>query len=61
MDFAEFRLPWGKRHALIMALDHSGHKRLQYYERQAMGLVMLGLEERSAISAVCPPRSWSTR
>jgi transposase len=44
MDFAEFRLPWGKRHALIVVLGYSRHMWLQYYERQTMAVVMQGLE-----------------
>ena len=35
MDFADFRLPWGKRHALIVVLG---------YSRQTMRVVMRGLE-----------------
>ena len=44
VDFAEFRLPWGKRHALIVVLGYSRLLWLQYYERQTMSVVMQGLE-----------------
>ncbi len=44
VDFAEFRLPWGKRHALIVVLGYSRYMWLQYYERQTMVAVMRGLE-----------------
>ena len=44
VDFAEFRLPWGKRHALIVVLGYSRYMWLQYCERQTMAVVMRGLE-----------------
>ena len=44
VDFAEFRLPWGKRYALIVVLGYSRYMWLQYYERQTMAVVMRGLE-----------------
>ncbi len=44
MDFAEFRLPWGKRHALIVVLGYCRHMWLRFYERQTMAVVMRGLE-----------------
>ena len=44
VDFADFRLPWGKRHTLIVVLGYSRYLWLQYYERQTMGVVMRGLE-----------------
>ena len=36
VDFAEFRLPWGKRHALIVVLGYSRLMWLRFYERQTM-------------------------
>ena len=36
MDFADFRLPWGKRHALIVVLGYSRWMWLRFYERQTM-------------------------
>lgn len=44
VDFADFRTPWGKRHALIVVLGYSRLLWLQYYERQTMAVVMRGLE-----------------
>ena len=44
MDFADFRLPWGKRHALIVVLGYSRLMWLRYFERQTMPVVMRGLE-----------------
>ena len=44
VDFAEFRLPWGKRYAFIVVLGYSRLMWLRYYERQTMPVVMQGLE-----------------
>ena len=44
VDFADFRLPWGKRHALIVVLGYSRRMWLKFYERQTMPVVMRGLE-----------------
>ena len=44
MDFADFRLPWGKRHALIVVLGYSRRMWLRFYERQTMPVVIRGLE-----------------
>ena len=44
VDFAEFRTPWGKRYALIVALVYSRLMWVWYYERQTMAVVMWGLE-----------------
>ena len=44
VDFAQFRLPWGQRHALIVVLGYSRLMWLQYYERQTMAVLMRGLE-----------------
>ena len=48
MDFADFRLPWGKRHALIVVLGYSRRMWLRFYERQTMPVVMRGLERSFA-------------
>ena len=48
VDFAEFRLPWGKRHALMVVLGYSRRMWLRFYERQTMGVVIRGLEESFA-------------
>lgn len=44
VDFAEFGLPWGKRHALLVVLGFSRLLWFQFYERQTMGVLMRGLE-----------------
>lgn len=45
VDFAEFRLPWGKRYALVVVLAYSRLLWLQFYARQTMAVLMRGLEE----------------
>lgn len=45
VDFAEFRLPWGKRFALLVVLGYSGLTWLQFYPRQTMAVLMRALEE----------------
>ena len=44
VDFADFRLPWGRRYALIVVLRYSRLMWFRYYERQTMPVVMRGLE-----------------
>jgi transposase len=48
VDFAEFRLPWGKRYALVVVLGYSRLLWLQFYARQTMAVLMQGLEEAFA-------------
>ena len=48
VDFAEFRLPWGKRYALLVVLAHSRLLWLQFYARQTMLVLMRGLEDAFA-------------
>ena len=48
VDFAEFRFPWGKRHALLVVLGHSRLLWLKFYPRQTMATVISGLEEAFA-------------
>lgn len=48
VDFAEFRLPWGKRFALLVVLGYSRLLWLQFYPRQTMAVVMRGLEQAFA-------------
>ena len=61
VDFADFRLPWGKRHALIVVLGYSRRMWLKFYERQTMPVVMRGLEasflllRRRAVGAAVRP------
>ena len=45
VDFAEFRLPWGKRYALLVVLGYSRLMWLQFCTRQTMAVLMSGLEE----------------
>jgi transposase len=48
VDFAEFRLPWGKRYALLVVLGYSRLLWLQFYPRQTMAILMRALEEAFA-------------
>jgi transposase len=48
VDFAEFRLPWGKRFALLSVLGYSRLLWLQFYPRQTLAVLMRGLEEAFA-------------
>lgn len=45
VDFAEFRLPWGKRFALVVVLGYSRLLWLKFYPRQTMAVLVRGLEE----------------
>jgi transposase len=54
VDFAEFRLPWGKRYALVVVLAYSRLLWLQFYARQTMGVLMRGLEEAFAFFGGVP-------
>lgn len=45
VDFAEFRLPWGKRYALVVVLGYSRLLWLRFFSRQTMAVLMRGLEE----------------
>src|SRR5690348_10427227 len=42
VDFAEFRLPWGKRYALVVVLGYSRLLWLQFYARQTLAVLMRG-------------------
>ncbi len=44
VDFADFRLPWGKRHAFLVVLGFSRVLWLQFFSRQTMQEVFDGLE-----------------
>lgn len=54
VDFAEFRLPWGKRYALVVVLGYSRRLWLQFYPRQTMQVLMRGLEEAFAFFGGVP-------
>ena len=60
VDFAEFRLPWGKRYALIVVLGYSRLVWVQYYD-QTMAVVMRGLESAFRYFRGVPRNSCSTR
>jgi transposase len=48
VDFAEFRLPWGRRYALVVVLGYSRLLGLKFYPRQTLATVISGLEEAFA-------------
>ena len=54
VDFAEFRLPWGKRYALLVVLGYSRLMWLQFCTRQTMAVLMGGLEEAFAFFGGVP-------
>jgi transposase len=54
VDFAEFRLPWGKRYALLVVLGYSRLMWLQFYSRQTMAVLMGGLDEAFAFFGGVP-------
>lgn len=54
VDFAEVRLPWGKRFALMVVLGYSRLLWLQCYPRQTMRTLMSGLEEAFAFFGGVP-------
>lgn len=45
VDFAEFRFPWGTRHALLVVLGYSRLLWFKFYERQDMPTLFSGIEE----------------
>jgi transposase len=54
VDFAEFRLPWGKRYALVVVLGYSRLLWLQFYARQTLAVLMRGLEDAFAFFGGVP-------
>jgi transposase len=54
VDFAEFRLPWGKRFALLVVLGYSRLLWLQFYSRQTMSVLTRGLEQAFAMFGGVP-------
>ena len=54
VDFAEFRLPWGKRYALVVVLAHCRLLWMQFYPRQTMSVLIRGLEEAFAFFGGVP-------
>lgn len=45
VDFAHFRLPWGRRYALLLVLGYSRVLWLRFFKRQDMRTLFAGLEE----------------
>lgn len=54
VDFAEFRLPWGKRFALLVVLGYSRLLWMQFYSRQTMSVLTRGLEQAFAMFGGVP-------
>ena len=54
VDFADFRLPWGKRYALLVVLGYSRLMWVQYYRRKTMRNVFDGLERAFAFFGGVP-------
>ena len=48
VDFADFRLPWGKRYALLVVLGYSRIFWLQFFRRKTMKHLFQGLENAFA-------------
>ena len=48
VDFGTFRLPWGRRHALLVVLGHSRLLWVRFYPRQTMPVLIDGLESAFA-------------
>ncbi len=48
VDFAHFRLPWGRRWALLVVLGYSRLLWLRFFRRQDMGTLFSGLEQAFA-------------
>jgi len=48
VDFAEFKLPWGVRYALVVVLGYSRLLWLKFYPRQTLAVLMAGLQEAFA-------------
>ena len=44
VDFGTFRLPWGRRYALLVVLGYSRLLWLRFYSRQTMSVLIEGLE-----------------
>ena len=44
VDFATFKLPWGRRHALVTVLGYSRLLWLRFYRQQTMAVLTEGLE-----------------
>ncbi|MFB4203659.1 IS21 family transposase [Arhodomonas sp. KWT2] len=54
VDFAEFRLPWGRGYALLVVLGYSRLLWLGFFPRQSMEVLMRGLESAFAFFGGAP-------
>ena len=54
LDFADFKFPWGKRHALLVVLGYSRLLWVRFYPRQTMRTVIAGLEAAFAFFGGVP-------
>jgi transposase len=54
VDFADFRLPWGKRFALLVVLGYSRQLWLRFFPRKTMQYLFEGLEEALAFFGGVP-------
>ena len=61
VDFAHFRLPWGKRWALLVVLGYSRLLWLCFFRRQTWELCSRGWSRHSPSSTACPMSCSSTR
>ena len=61
VDFGTFRLPWGRRHALLVVLGYPRLLWLRFYPRQTMTVLTRDSRAPSVGSAACRESSCSTR
>ena len=54
VDFADFRLPWGKRYALLVVLGYSRLLWLRFFARKDMAALLAGLEQAFAFFGGVP-------
>ena len=54
VDFADFRLPWGKRYALLLVLGYSRLLWLRFFARKDMAALLAGLEQAFAFFGGVP-------
>ena len=54
VDFAEFRLPWGTRFALLVVTNYSTLLWMQFYPLQTMSVLTSGLEQGLHNLGGCP-------
>lgn len=54
VDFAHFRLPWGRRWALLVVLGFSRLLWIRFFKRQTMSVLFAGLEEAFAFFGGVP-------